>query len=421
MLRFSAVLGLCLCAIAARSAAESPQATTSLATVLDDVRARSPSLAAARARISAARRMYDASGRPNDPELKVEVDRLGWASGAASPMLRYTLEQPLPTPGALGMDERVAASATEQVDADLETLQRDLESDAARAYIMLWRSQGELQVIDAQRRLVQSVIAAALARMNAGADTHHDVIQSQVEDAALQSEAARIAAERTSAIAMLNALRNRPHADGDSDMIASEPIALPDRIEPVATLQARALRVRSELRSASAMADGERAEAELMRREGWPMFSVGAWYNQDLDMPDSVGLMLKGTLPVFSAGRQSARAAASLARAGAADAQRRDFELAIGAQVSSTAARYSATRERVALLRDVALPRAEQAVLQADSSYRTGMIAFASILQDERTLTELRMQLIAAQAECYDAFVSLLRATGRSLRAPQGP
>ena len=421
MVRFSAALGVCLCAVTARAAAEAPRAATSLASVLDDVRARSPSLAAARARISAARRMRDASGRPNDPMLTVEVDRLGWAAGAASPMLRYTLEQPLPTPGALGMDERVAEHATEQVEADLETLQRDLESDTAHAYVMLWRTQGELEVVAAQRRLVENLIAAALARMNAGADTHHDIIQSQVEDAALQSQAARISAERTTAIAMLNALRNRPYTAADADMVASEPIALPDQIEPVAALQVRSLRTRSELRSAGAMADGERAEAELMRRDGWPMFSVGAWYNQDLDMPDSVGVMVRGTLPVFSAARQSARASASLARASAADAQRRDFALTIGAQVRGATARYEATQQRVALLHDVALPRAEQALLQANSSYRAGTLGFASVVQDERTLAELRMELVAAQAERYDAYIALLRATGRSVRVQQRP
>ena len=48
-------------------------------------------------------------------------------------------------------------------------------------------------------------------------------------------------------------------------------------------------------------------------------------------------------------------------------------------------------------------------------------LGFASVVQDERTLAELRMELVAAQAERYDAYIALLRATGRSVRVQQRP
>ncbi|HEX7480569.1 MAG TPA: TolC family protein [Polyangiales bacterium] len=398
--------GVVLC-----TARASAQAATPLGNVLGEVRAQSPSLAAARARISAARRTHDAAGKPNDPMLSIEVDRVGWARGAGRPMLRYTLQQPIPTPGTLGMDQRVAERATEQVEADHATLQRDLESDVAHGYVMVWRTQGELDVVESQRHLVEDSMSAALARMASGADAHHDVLQSQVELATLRDRLVQIGAERTTAVALVNALRNRAGAA----LIATEPFALPAQVEPVAELEAQALRARPELRSVGAMAAGERAMATLARREGWPMFSVGAWYTQDLAMPDSVGLMVSGTLPVFGASRQSSRASASLARAGAADADRQALELMIRSQVQAAWARYAATNERVTLLHDTALPLAEQSLMQSLSSYRTGMTTFTTVLLDERMLTELRMQLLAARAERYDAYVALLRATARDL------
>jgi outer membrane protein TolC len=91
------------------------------------------------------------------------------------------------------------------------------------------------------------------------------------------------------------------------------------------------------------------------------------------------------------------------------------MELMIRAQIESAYARYGAASERVSLLGDTALPRAEQALLQGQSSYRTGMMAFASVVQDERMLSELRMQLIGARAERYDAYLALMRAVGRDL------
>ena len=77
--------------------------------------------------------------------------------------------------------------------------------------------------------------------------------------------------------------------------------------------------------------------------------------------------------------------------------------------------------ERVSLLQEVATPRAEQALRQAQSSYRTGMMPFASVIQDQRMLTELRMELIAAKAERFEAFITLMRTLGRDLIAVVKP
>lgn len=394
------------------------QSAVSLRQMLAEVRAQSPSLAAARARVTAARRAWDATGKPADPMLSVELGRLGFMEGGEDPMLIYTLEQPIPIPGTLGMQERVAARVRDRADADLTTVQRDLEAAAARAYVMLWRAQGELFVLESQRTLLEDLVAAALARMASGADTHHDVIQSQVEALALQNQQTRLAAEQTGAVAMLNALRNRPSSE---TIVAAEPFPGADLSEPVATLEQEALHRRPELRSMSAMGAEERAMAALMRREGWPMISVGAFYTQDLEMPDTIGVMLRGTLPVFGASRQASKAAESEARASAVDSDRAAMGLMIRAELRAAYAVYRAADERVSLLQDVALPRAEQALAQAQSSYRTAMMPFASVIQDQRMLTELRMDLIAAQAERLEAYITLVRTLGRDLSAAVKP
>jgi cobalt-zinc-cadmium efflux system outer membrane protein len=350
------------------------------------------------------------------------LDRVGSFGGmeedSEGTMLMYMVEQPLPTPGTLGMEERVAARARDRAEADLTTLQRDLEVATARAYVMLWRAQGEIEAVELQRRLLEDLSAAALARMASGADTHHDVIQSQVEALALQNKLTRMAAERTGAVAMLNALRNHPASE---EIIASEPLPAADTTASFEALEQEALRTRPELRSMKAMAEEERAMAALMRREGWPMLSVGAFYNHELEMPDSLGFLVRGTLPVFGASRQSSRAAESEARASAVEADRLAMTLMIRAELRSISAIYRAATERVALLRDVALPRAEQALTQAQSSYRTGMMPFASVIQDQRMLAEMRMEVIAAQAERLDAFITLVRSLGRDLSTAVSP
>lgn len=416
MLRIASLLFLL--AAGAFGAKAHAQRSVSLKQLLDEVRAESPSLAAARQRITAAKQAWNASGKPADPMLSVEVDEIGLMRGAAAPMVTYMLEQPVPIFGTLGLQERVAARTRERTEADLTTLQRDLEAQTARAYAMLWRAEGELAVLDRQRQLLSDLAATALARMASGADTHHDVLQSQVEALVLQNQQTRIAAERTGAVAMLDALRNRSSSE-DLTALATLP-----ELNPLATpaeLEKQALGQRPELRSMSAMSQEERAMAALMRREGWPMFSVGAFYNQDLEMADSVGFVVRGTLPVFGASRQSSRAAELDARAAAVESERAAMESMIRAELRSVLATYRAAEERVALLRDVALPRADQALAQARSSYRTAMMPFASVIQDQRMVTELQMELIAAQAARFEAQITLVRALGRDLTSTVQP
>ncbi len=408
--------GLCACALGLCAALATPshaQTTISLSTIISDVHAQNPALAASRARIGAAHRQVDAAGRPEDPLVRVEVDRVGWARDASRPWIRYAVEQALPTPGLLGLEERVAERGVERSQAELATLRLSLDETAARAYLMLWRTQAELEVLASQNQVLEDLIAAALARMNSGADTHHDIIQSQVEELALQSQKTTVLADQKTALAMLAALRNRPQ---DEALVATEPLTLPASNETLSALETEAVHARSELQGMSAMAAEQQAMAALARRQTWPRFSVGAWYMQGLGMPDAVGLMVAATVPVFTRPRQSALAAEADARAEAAHQERFSLELLVRAEVRSAHARFTAAGERVKLLQEAAVPRAEQALLQSQSSYRAGMaMPFASVLQDRRALTELRMQLVAAEAERYEAYLALWRALGRDL------
>ncbi len=340
--------------------------------------------------------------------IAVETDGWGSDQERGARMIRYTLEQPIPIPGSLRAEERVADAGIDRAASALATALRDLELETIRAYAMLWQLQGELAVVESQRALLEDLVGSALARLRSGADAHHDVIQAQVEGLSLHNRATVLEAERASVAAMVNALRNRPV----STPIVATGLALPDRLADERVLLRRAMRDRPELQSMQAMAREERAMAGVMRIDAWPMLRAGIWYTQDLDMPDSVGVMLSATVPVFGAPRQLARADAAEARANAADQDRARMEAMIRAEVHGARARYAATIERLSLLRGVALPRAEEALLAAQTSYRSGMMSFASVIQDRRMLAELRMELIGAEAARLVAWGDLLHAIG---------
>lgn len=142
------------------------------------------------------------------------------------------------------------------------------------------------------------------------------------------------------------------------------------------------------------------------------MLRVGVWYNQMLRMPDSAGVMVGGNLPLFGVPRQSARAAQADARASAVEAERAGMRAMIRSQVRAARERYLATTQRLHLVRDVAIPRAEEVLVAAHSAYRAATTAFASVVQDRRTLSELRMELVRLEFEAALAWAELLRQVG---------
>jgi cobalt-zinc-cadmium efflux system outer membrane protein len=406
---------LVLLAAASLSASVSADDTraTPLASLLSELDAQSPSIAAARSRIAAAGAERDAAGRPEDPMLDLELDNLGLGQEDDRMMLRYAVRQPIPTIGMLGLQRDVADAMVSQREEAAERTALDVRLAAARAFAMLRMTQAEIGINERQQRLVELIAESALARMRSGTDAHHDVLQSQTELLSLRNQRTILEAQRIEAVAMINALRNRPP---QTPFVAGDAFVFTPGAGEASTLEQSAVETRPELGEMKAMEREQRAMAALMKREARPMFSVGAWYNQMLMMPDSAGVMLSASLPFFGVPRQRARSRAAEQSAAAVASDRAAMAAMVRSEVRAVLARYQAAVERETLLRDVAIPRAEQALEQAQSSYRTGMMPYASVVQDRRMLAEMQMEHVRAEAERIVAFAELLRALGvRSL------
>lgn len=382
---------------------------TSLDALLAELKQASPTVSAARARAAAADAARRAAGRPDDPMLDVEVDNLGLREEDDRMMVRYALQQPIPTVGTLRMQRNVAGAMAEQAEHGARGALVDVTFQGARAFVMLRMSQGELANNERQQRLVELVRDSALARMQAGADSHHDVLQSQAELLMLRNQHTLLEARIVEGRAMINALRNRPP---DTPIVAGEAWPAAASLRPTPRLEEEALQRRPELSQMQAMQREQRAMGELMQREARPMFRVGAWYNDMLMMGDSMGVMVSASLPVFGVPRQRARAESARRAAEAAGRDVVAMAAMIRAQIHSAAARYQAALARERLLRDVLIQKAEETLMQAQTAYRSGMMAYASVVQDRRMLAEAQMELIEAEADRVLAMAELLRAVG---------
>ena len=131
-----------------------------------------------------------------------------------------------------------------------------------------------------------------------------------MERSALEVEAISLDGERVSIVAMLNALRDRP-ASTPFDEPSLAQIEAVGKLRSFADLLRSAESRRPELKKMRAMVREESAMADLARRERYPDFMTGVWYNQMLGGPDTGGAMVGATIPLFSVPRQNRRAEAS--------------------------------------------------------------------------------------------------------------
>jgi cobalt-zinc-cadmium efflux system outer membrane protein len=380
-----------------------------------EVLERNPTLRARTLARDAARQQARAAGLWPDVQAAVMFDQFPNAEEADPPMIRYQLSQMVPWPGKLGLMEAAAERRTDAAQADSQTQTLDLIRDAKRAYWMLLLNKGLRDVNSASRGLLDTIASAALARYGAGSGAHHEVVRAQVEQNAIDVEAIDLEGDRVATVAMLNALRNLP---------AQAP--LPDPSEPerraaaalpaLARLERMALDRRPELARMRAMRREEQTMAALARRERYPDLMTSVWYNQMLmGMPDSVGVMVGASLPIFNVTRQNRLAQASDLRAGSVGSELTAMQNMIRFEIAD-ASRQLVTAERtLQLVEDVAVPRANQSFVASLAGYATGGVDIVGVLEAWRALQAMERARVESVATRLMALADLERAIGGGL------
>jgi outer membrane protein TolC len=353
-----------------------------------------PTLRARRLERDSARARAGSEGYWRDPELSVMIDRVPERMDGDMPMLRYQVSQMIMWPGKLRLMEVAAMRQADGAAADVDVRRLELIREAQQAYLMLVQNRGYREVNEATRRLLETVLRTAIARYGAGSGGHHEAARAEVERSALDVEALSLEGERSSTIAMLNALRDRP-ADAPFD----EPAPMEERQPFAATfpeLLRAALARRPELKRMRAMQLEEASMAELARRERYPDFMTGVWYNQMLGGADTAGVMLGATIPVFSLPRQNRRARAYDLSAESVRSDISGMQAMVGFQVSDALRRVHTAERSLKLVTDVAKPRAEQSFSSALSAYSSGAADLVLVLDAWRALQRMELARIDA-------------------------
>jgi outer membrane protein TolC len=392
----------------ASASAQEPVPLT-LDSLLREVAAQSPGAAAETLRAQAMRQAIPRARALDDPQLTLMTEEVPLGITGGMPMLRLQASQMLPWPGKRSRMTRVAERESQVAEAREGAVLLDAVTQAKRIYYELYLNREARRINREQRTIADTLVDVVTGQLASGMPMHHDALKMQTEVDMLDDEMAMLESERREMAAMLNALRDRP---------AEEPVGEPlEAWSPEvpferAALLARALAQRPEVREMAAMAESRRAMADVSRREYYPDFMVGAFYDARTDAEDTVGAMVTVSIPLRVDSRQRIDVAVADLRTNAADRDRSAMEAMVRADVEQALARLARVKRRSEILETGLLERAQQTFDATLAAFPAGKTSVLEILDAMRVVTARRLSQIALRVERELALVDLARATG---------
>jgi len=292
------------------AATRAPTADDAQRAALQAAVAETPALAAARARVEAARERTGAAGRLADPELEVMGSRADMVDEDRT-MWELNLRQPLPKRGERGADRERARAAVAMAEADFALMAGEMAMDLAMAAAEIEGADRRVVLLEAQVARLEAVLGNVDARLAAGFGRLADrlAVQTQIASMRLMIEAERRMAD--DARTEMRARLGRETGMGLPRFAAPPPGAL-------ATTETAAVKLAG-AREAEAAAMKSMAQAG-----GRPMTGVGLRLEREqtrMGHEDTVGLAFMTEIPWRSRryARAEERAADAEATAARAD------------------------------------------------------------------------------------------------------
>ncbi|MBM4398700.1 MAG: TolC family protein, partial [Deltaproteobacteria bacterium] len=329
--------------------------------------ARSPSVAAVRARVEAARQMVDPAGAPPDPMLEVMYRNVGAPWDPMRPMtmgeVQYT--QPLPWPGKRGSRRAAASAEAEMRVAEGDDVRRTLVMQVRSAYARVYVVDRELESLAAARELLAVLSAVAQDPLRHGQGEQEAIVKAQIESSRLEERATDLDAQRAALVAVVNRLLDRP-AGSSLGRVAALPV--PEAPEAPEDVRKHAIGRSPEIamRSATVRAAGERLAAA--RLESRPNFLVGIGGGSTLDPAAVVTLRLGLELPIWNRQRAEPMVAQARADLTAAEEDLRAAEARARTDAERLVAQWRRDQAQIVRYREAIVPQSAVAIDAARAS-----------------------------------------------------
>ncbi len=404
-------LGLLLCLAALPSRVSEAQAPLERLTVDEAVSAAlraNPTLRAKQAELQAVRaNEITAALRPN-PTASYAAEQLGGGS-TAEPQHTVILAQPIETGGKRQRRIESARAATRTTGYELNDVRRQVVSQVKTAFASVLVAQATLDLAEQNLKTLDEIERLQRVRAEKGDISQLELLRLQVQRFAFERDAgdARQAIEAAK-IALRAAIG--PDALAEPFDVVGE---LDFRDVPLDRneLRRRALANRPDLQAARAARDKARADVNLARANAWWDVTPQIEY-QRIGPDNTIGVGFSFPLRIFD--RNQGEIARTRAEAERTEALTRSADVQALAEVDTALSAVRVQRERVVILRDTYLPKAQQARATVEFAYRRGGASLLDFLDAQRTYRETALEHLRAMGNFWTALYQLEAAVGGS-------
>lgn len=339
---------------------------------------------------------------PDNYRSRLDLQWLLYSGGRTSALI-----------GAAGTDARARAR-------DVESLRNDVKLETASAYWTAVTQRESIVVIEGSLTRLESQLAEARARLDAGFVPPSDVLSVEAQHS---SERALLVEARTVYEQSLLTLRRLTGLEMATPLELVELVEAPESTDPgVAVLVHIARDTRPERRALDLRIQSAGFRTDAARAEGRPNVAVVAGVDYARPNPrifprvaaweDSWDVGVNFSWSLFDGGRVASRVASQSAQEEALRHQLADFDQRLDVEVRQRWLDVEAARAQIAAARD-GLTSATEAHRVLRARYDAGVATSTEVLDALTALLRAQLELTRAQASARLARVQLERALGR--------
>ncbi len=296
---------------------------------------------------------------------------------------------------------------------NVEDIQRLIIETVVLEYITLRRAGTRLALLDETLDLQRQTLEIVDARFRAGLSPALDVDRAAADLARSTGQRGLFEAALKDAAYSLSVLSGDPPSsrvyDGESDVTIPSFSGTVELGVPADLLRQRAdvRQAEAELLAASELIGAERADLLPSLRLPGTLSALGG------DTREVVSLSLAALIdiPIFDFGRRKLEVEAQEARAQLALTEYKAVLLQAQAEVETALVTVRALEQRRTAL-ESAGERSQSAYNQLEALYREGLAGFIDILDGQRTLIQIREQIVETDADLASALAQLNSALG---------
>ncbi len=381
--------------------------------LLREARSNNPTLQAAYSEAqAAATRPRQVSALP-DPSVSVGYRpfAVNGVEGIVPPQVMA--QQMIPYPGKLALAGRAAGYGALMAEREADAMSLDLALQIREAYYELFRIQEQDRLIQSFQDQLGHFEEAAAVKYEVGQGMQQAILKAQLERTRLARKRLELKAARRDRAERLARLTNRPS-------LVSEPEKLVlIRPEPAA-LEADLLR-RPEIDALQAGIRMAETETELARKAFRPDFMVGAGFMDMMGMNGAAeplqnlgsrfGIEVGVVIPL-QRGKRTAALEEARYRRMVYEERLEALRTEIETEINALRSRLEQDDRALALFRTTLIPQAETTLEATLSAYTTGKTDFLDLLDAQRMLFELEMDVEETYADYMKTSAALERTLG---------